>query len=236
MRGSCSIFPVALLALLFGGFASAAAPGEVVIDDQGRQIQLNGDGTWVQVSRDRFATNAAGERIRLRPNGTWSLIQPEPNAPDLEPGIASTPKAPVLGLPADDVSFFLARLELLKKRKNRGKSNHSDIRWVFTVVVENQTSGALRLNASPDRFQVENSRGLAFDVLSAFSEKVQLGPGERTEVRVVAGEPEQRFAPQVNWGVKYLSLHVAPNTLGNTAKRTLSQNMDQIVRREVSSF
>ena len=48
--------------------------GQVVVDDLGRQVQLNDDGSWVLISSDRYAISHQGERIKLRPDGSWVIV------------------------------------------------------------------------------------------------------------------------------------------------------------------
>jgi hypothetical protein len=99
---------------LCAGFCSPAKAQEIVIDSDGRQIQLNDDGSWSLLSRDLFATNEAGERVRIRPDGTWAIADstnlPPARASNLESAATERANIPV----ADNlVSVYLSGVEIL---------------------------------------------------------------------------------------------------------------------------
>ncbi len=201
-----------------------AEAAEVVISDDGRQIKLNADGTWQQLSQDRFATNAAGQRIRLHPDGTWSMAGRAPastGAADIAPATALE-QEPVL---------YLSDVAIVRRVIQRTKSKHAESRMRFMLEVDNRTEASLPVPADlVDRLVAKSSRGTAYSILSATASVGTIPPGERVGIEVWAKDSPTWF------GIKYLSLEVAPDTFGNGVTRILSRNMNEVKRQEVEQF
>ncbi len=203
---------------------------EVVVSDDGRHIQLNGDGTWIQLSQDRFATNAAGERIRLMPNGTWTRMLEDPQP--LRGATHSNATVSPAGVPLlSEATLHLARVEILRRKIKRAKSIHAETRTLFHVNVDNHRAGELQLSGiMPEQFKAMSSAGGVFEILSVQVDEPRVAPGEQAWVRVeAAGSPDW-------FGVKYLQLEVAAGALGNERARLLSKSMDDVERRSVDQF
>ena len=197
-----------------------------MVSDDGRQIQLNADGTWVQVARDRFATTATGERVRLRPDGTWSIVRVED-----APAVARQDAAPVTRQLVEEPALFLSHAEIQRLTRKRAKSKHAETRMLFTVEVRNDSPETVALGGDLQAsLAVRDSRGGGYEVLSAAPATRSLAPGAQTQVAVVAADAPRWF------GIKYLSVEVARGALGNAQRRILSKNMDEVVRRDVEAF
>ena len=218
-----------LCACLIGLPAAVIAAEEVVISDDGHQIQLNGDGTWVQLSKDRFATDTDGRRIRLRPDGTWSIVGSDLVVGEkMQRDVATPAPRPQL---LDEPVLFLERVELLKKRRKRAKSSHAELKMFFQVTIRNESTRTLDLaSVRASQLTARSSRGTAYSVTEVIPTARTVEPGQTAELSVWADDGPQWF------GIKYLSLEFPANTVGNSATRILSKNMDQVVRREVDSF
>ena len=210
-------------------FSSAVSyADEVVISDDGRQIQINGDGTWVQLSKDRYAVNAAGQRVRLKPDGTWTLI----NESALTGISTSGTIAPLTPLSAaSESTLHLAKVEILKRRIKRAKSIHAETSTVYHLQVLNDSKQTIMV--SPDLAQAlraRSSSGGEYPIESVSFDRGEIAPGERGSIQVVAKGAPQWF------GVKYLVLEVAPDALGNSDTRILSKSMDDVEKRSVDSL
>jgi hypothetical protein len=212
------------------GIALSLAPSttlaeEVVISDDGRQIQLNGDGTWIQLSRDRYATNAEGRRVRLRPDGTWTLMTDAEAVAKVAPA-AGAQLTPLKA--ASESTLHLAKVEILRRKIKRAKSIHAETRTVYHLGVRNDTEAPLELSPDLKRaLKARSSSGGEFEILTLDIEQQRLAPGERTNIRVEAEGSPQWF------GVKYLQLEVAAGALGNADRRLLSKSMDEVDKRSV---
>lgn len=208
--------------LLLGVSVSAA---EVVISDDGRQIQINGDGTWVQLSKDRYAINAAGERIRLKPDGTWSLLS------DAKPANGQAPVALTPISAALESTLFLSKVEILKRRIERAKSTHAEVRSVYYLQVVNDSPADITLdNSLSTKLLPGSSSGAEFEVISVSFPTGLIKPGERETIEVVADGAPRWF------GVKAMTLEVTAGALGNRQSRVLSKMMSDVDRRDVDDF
>lgn len=212
-----------LLALVLFALAFSAFAEEVVVSDDGKQIRLNDDGTWVQVSQDRFATNAQGQRVRLRADGTWNVMSVAPNDLD-QPG---RPEQVAVSL-QDEPVLFLKSVEILRREIKRAKSTHAETRMRYTIGVDNKTEEAVTLDLTGP-FNATTSRGGEYPTLSVD------GPGkidarEQGEVVVVVQDAPAWF------GIKYLSLEVPAGAVGNASKRLLNKNMNEVKRLRVDQF
>ena len=210
------------VATLISTAGVAVAQEEVVISDDGRQIQINGDGTWVQLSKDRYATNSAGQRLRLKPDGTWNVMA------DTE----RTQGTPLTRLSAaNETTLFLEKVEILKRKIKRAKSIHAQSNTVYHLQVLNDTSDVIRLDVDlTGALTAGHSSGGRFPIERVSYDRAEIAPGERGQLTVVAEGAPQWF------GVKYMTLEVAANALGNSNRRVLSKNMTEVVKREVEQL
>lgn len=217
-----TIISPAVVCLLL--FSTGSVRAEVVISDDGRQIELKADGTWQQLSRDRFATNAAGQRVRLHPDGTWSVD----GQADLEG--AADGVAPALQGRVDAV-MHLSDVTILRRVIERAKSKHSESRVHFVMQVDNRTGSDLAVPADlMSRLRATSNRGAQYELISAKARQSVIPAGERVAIDVWAEWSSFAFR------LKHLSIEVAPGTFGNSVTRVLSRNMTDIERREVDSF
>ena len=201
---------------------------EIVISDDGRQIQLNGDGSWVQLSADRYAINAAGERIRLKPDGTWSVLGEQVLSPSRS---NVTPLSGANSLAAVQSTLFLAKVEILKRRIKRAESVHAETRSIYYLRVINDGATDIRVDASlADKLVARSSSGMVFPISSVEFEDAVIVTGQHATIRIEAEGSPQWF------GVKTMVLEVAPNALGNSQTRLLNKSMDDVERRSVDNI
>ena len=211
-------YSLSLLLLL----ASSALAEEVVVSDDGRQIRLNDDGTWVQVSQDRFATNAQGQRIRLRADGSWNVMSTSPE------DIARSDGGQNVASLVDEPVIFLKTVEILRREIKRAKSKHAETRMRYTIGVDNKTTETISLDLTVP-FEATTNRGGDFPLLSADGPR-QVLAGQQAEVIVVVEDSPAWF------GVKFLSLEVPAQAIGNVGARLLNKNMNEVKRLNVESF
>ena len=216
---------VLLVCLLSAAWVCAE---EIVISDDGRQIQLNGDGSWVQLSADRYAINAAGERIRLKPDGTWSVLGDQALAPS-----RSNPASPsgANSLAVIQTTLFLAKVEILKRRIKRAKSVHAETSSIYHLRVINDGATDIQLDASlADKLVARSSSGEVFPISAVEFEDPVIVAGQQATIRIEAEGSPQWF------GVKTMVLEVAANALGNSQPRLLNKSMDDVERRSVDNL
>ena len=202
--------------------ASSAVAEEVVVSDDGRQIRLNDDGTWVQVSQDRFATNAQGQRIRLRADGSWNVISASSE------DIVRSGAIPNTASLQDEPVIFLKNVEILRREIKRAKSSHAETRMRYTIGVDNKTEQTVALDLTGP-FEATTNRGGEYPLLSADGPR-QVLAGQQAEVVVVVEDSPAWF------GVKFLSLEVPAKAIGNAGARLLNKNMNEVKRVNVDNF
>ena len=202
--------------------ASSAVAEEVVVSDDGRQIRLNDDGTWVQVSQDRFATNAQGQRIRLRADGSWNVISASSE------DIVRSGAIPNTASLQDEPVIFLKNVEILRREIKRAKSSHAETRMRYTIGVDNKTEQTVALDLTGP-FEATTNRGGEYPLLSADGPR-QVLAGQQAEVVVVVEDSPAWF------GVKFLSLEVPAKAIGNAGARLLNKNMNEVKRINVDNF
>lgn len=203
---------------------------EYVISDEGKHIQLNDDGTWAQVSKDRYATTRDGRRIKLRPDGSWeevreALHQPE-EALSYNDQVLSAQKVEDV----NDVVILLDKVEILKIKTKLKKSARLDTRTVFHLRIKNEVdSSTLQSENLMKGLSAYSSSGQKFPIERIVPTKQADSAGHTVLTIVTDGSPKW-------FGVKYLSLAINQNLLGNRSKRILSRGMDEVVIRTVKSF
>jgi hypothetical protein len=220
-----------MLLLIFSFFTAALSAGEYVISDDGRQILLNDDGSWVQVSKDRHATTASGQRIRLKPDGSWDVMKKLDSDEAAAHYAISNSGSQHEAIAGNDVGMLLDKVEILKKKTKVLKSVRIDTRTVYHLTIINQSSENIQLDTLPlDAFSANSSGGDVFEVLSATATSELLKPSQRTTLIVVTeGSPKW-------FGVKYLNIELAKNAIGSSMPRILSKNIDDVIRRTVDKL
>ena len=203
---------------------------ERVIADDGREVQLNDDGSWEYLSSDRFATSATGKRIRLMDNGTWELT-----------GELAVPAATLV---AEDIKMVvgeqpmeakLARLSIESKRSKKSESHKSSSKKTQTVFALNFTLGkqaeeVQALSFSEDDFEVVDSGGREYDIVSVTPARLSLSPGEETTIVIrVDGSP--------HWfTIKAMSIVIDKMALGSEQDLELSKPMSEAKKTTVDGF
>jgi len=220
---------VSAMAVMTSLVTAQAMSDEIVISDDGRQIQLNSDGSWVQLSRDRYATNAAGERVRLRPDGRWGVLAQDQDQGQNQADASSSAQTPMIA--AGESVLFLAKVEILKRRIKRAKSVHAQTNTVYHLQIRNDSSEVIELGDDlAASLTARSSSGRVYTIESVSYDDDIIEPGEQAGVRVVAAGSPTWF------GVKFLSLEIAAGALGNAQKRVLSKNMNDIKKVSVDKL
>jgi len=218
---------VSAMAVMTSLVAAQAISDEIVISDDGRQIQLNSDGSWVQVSRDRYATNADGERVRLGPDGRWRVLVQDQGQNQAD--ASSSALTPMIA--AGESALYLAKVEILKRRIKRAKSVHAQTNTVYHLQIRNDSNEVIELGDDlAASLTARSSSGRVYTIESVSYDDDVIEPGEQAGVRVVAAGSPKWF------GVKFLSLEIAAGALGNAQKRVLSKNMNDIKKVSVDKL
>lgn len=229
-----SFFPIISATIISLASLNVSAE-ETVITDDGHQVLLKDDGSWVQLSKDRFATTPSGKRIRLLPDGSWKVMEAVKNYDaqqykHISPHASTTSK----NLPVSTITgtqVLLAKTEFLKVKTKLSKSVRIDTRTVYHLTVKNNSEQEVSLaSLSPSQFQATASNGEKFKILSVNPKQQQLSKGEQASITVTADATPRWF------NVKYVSLSIDANTFADSPKQILSTNLDNVQKRLVDSF
>ena len=224
-----------LTTLLISNICSAV---EYVISDDGRQIQLNDDGSWIQISKDRHATTPDGRRIRLKPNGSW-VVMPKIsgetksalNTDHPAIGFTSQIKPQNLTPNISGISILLPKVEILKKKTKMLKSSRIDTRTVFHLQIINGSKQTLQLDETIKSGITATSSGKdQFPVTAIQFSAVSIAPGQRAAMTVFTEGSPKWFS------IKYLNIQIDKNVIANNAAKILSMNMDDVITRTVKQF
>ena len=229
-----------LSSLLIGSFSffgstTAFADPVTAISDDGREVILNDNGEWQYVTEDRFATTEDGQRIRLKADQRWQKVR-DSEAPAYQPVPISTIQRDSItisdsnlsGVPHSGNSFdvTLDQVQVENQRETVGKNKRLRSNLVFYLEIKGQGDSEHQLN--PEQFSVQDSRGKAYPVFSVTAGTSPIGGKPRWVIRA-------KGAPRW-WGVKFFSLQIAPNALGNTDSIELRKPMRDVLKKEVESL
>lgn len=208
-----------------------ALADEDVISDDGKEIRLYSDGTWTQLSRDRYATAPDGRRFKLKPDGRWEVIVDEQAGGIAQLNGDAGGTAMSKERASSGTAVLLTRVETQKVVTKMIKSNRADTRTVYYLSVRNSGEAPIDLAELPaDAIQAVDSKGRQYKILSITTEEGAIQAGRSQQIIVVSDGSPRWF------GVKYMSLHIAQNALGDNPRMVLSKNLHDVETRIVEAF
>jgi hypothetical protein len=215
-------FLTGYLSLLLSGLLAAplALAGQNVISDDGREVRLEDDGSWVFVSNDRFATTPDGRRVRLKSDGRWEY------ADSAAPPTARAPASPVTTGP---VTASLAKVEIEIAEEKSHKNVRRTLHSVFYLQL--QGTGNTDLQASLEGVTVSDDRGNDYPVLSVKPATPQLSTAKISQVVVRA-----EGAPTLWNRATAMTLTIPPGSIGNTQAITLRRDARDMQKKKVDSL
>lgn len=214
-----------------------SAESQIVTAEDGRQVQLNANGSWHYIQRDRYATNARGERFVLSPDGSWRPLLSE--NPESQASATIPPPSSHFGLratTADQVSDDPVQLTLMqvvvKKSKTQGlKSVRIDTETHFVVRLYNHSDQSMEIGDVDKRlFDASTSRGRTLKVRDVAFEQAAIAPGKHTDITVkCSGSPRWKF-------IDHLRLRVEANAVGNQQPYILDRSLRDVEFVDVKSL
>jgi hypothetical protein len=223
-RNLWSSFMTSLLSLpvVFIAVPGAQAEPKTAIADDGREVRLKDNGVWEYVTDDVFATTSDGQRIRLKSNQRWQKVR-DGEAPAYQPVPISTVERD--NATVADVSLILDQVHIENQREDIRKNTRLRSNIVFYIEVN---SDDLIDRLTPDQFVAQDSKGKAYPVFSVEQGAAPIGGQPRIVVRA-------KGAPRW-WGVKFFSLQIAPNAIGNPDTIDLRKPMRDVLKKEVQEL
>lgn len=209
-----------LVCATIGLVSPSLLAGEDVISDDGREVRLKNDGTWDFRSNDRYANTKDGQRIRLKSDNTWEYVGNAPMETDVQFRDVST-----------DIKLRQVVFESFKEKahKNTRKKTHT----VFYLSTEVSAAAAAPVKVRQDNlalFNVSDSNGNEYPVLSVEPKLTELAPGSKQEFVIRAdGSPQW-------WGVKSIQLKLSPEIFGSAEFIVLNESVHEIKKKNVEGF
>ena len=210
-----------MLSLLLIPVSDAYSADQKVITDDGREVLLKGDGTWVFRSTDRFANTKDGQRVQLKQDGSWQYMGNAPVASD------------------EHVRSTLLDIKLQKvviERHEKKVQKNIRLRTQTVFYVSLGLSALAKNNISITKndvshIEVNDNNGKTYPVLSIDPAPVVLKPDSDTTMVIRAdGSPL--------WldDVKSMSVIFKPEIYGIQQPVTLSRDVDDFEKKKVAGF
>jgi len=220
----------ALLAvpLMFSLFIGPALYGaESVVSDDGREVQLEDDGSWHYKTSDRFATTAEGKRVRLKDDGSWSYTG-EITAPKRALEDQVFVEAQSLAVVLTDLVIETYRSKKSESHKASRKQTQTVFHVSFSVAADAANSVAIALETTS--FSVEDSDGREYPIISVAPLAATISPGDEFTVVVRAdGSPHW-------WTTKSMSLIMHKGSLAGSERFVLTHSMSSAKKKSVQGF
>ena len=209
-----------LMLLLIPGSDAMSADQQVITDD-GREVLLKGDGTWVFRSTDRFANTDDGQRVQLKQDGSWQYVGNAPMA--TEEHVRSTL-----------LDIKLQKIVIERHEKKVQKNVRLRTQTVFYVNFGLSARAKNNISITKNdvtHIEVNDNNGKTYPVLSIHPAPVVLKPGSDTIMVIRADR-----SPLLLDDVKSMSVTFKPEIYGIQQRVTLSRGVDDFEEKKVSGF
>ena len=217
-----AFFPGSLILCIAAVSASQGVfADQDVISDDGREVLLKDDGSWIFLSTDRYANTEDGRRVRLKADGSWEYVGNAPMQSEQQVRTTTT-----------DIKL---QQVVIEKHEEKSYKN---------VRVTSQTVFYLDINVSPladkditisdadlSRIKVEDDKGKSYPVLSISPKPLTLKPDSKQTVEIRADG-----APSWLRGTKVMKIELAAGLAGNDKPITLEQRVDDMETIKVDGF
>lgn len=208
------------IVLLFSVQIQAA---QRIFSDDGREVQLNPEGSWEYTSTDRFATTADGRRVRLSADGQWAYTGEKSAA------------GQKIAVDQQSLDIMLGDLviETVRGKKSPGsKNSHKKTRSVFYIILgldkTAKTDFSVALNARD--FTVEDTDGRNYPVTAITPGNVVIKPAGEAVITVYAdGSPHW-------WTTESMTVKISKVVFSSTKAITLSRAMSDAKKKQSERF
>lgn len=210
-----------MLMLLFIPGSVAWSAEQQVITDDGREVLLKTDGTWVFRSTDRFANTEDGQRVQLKQDGSWQYVGNAPMA--TEEHVRSTL-----------LDIKLQKVVIERHEKKVQKNIRLRTQTVFYVDLGLSPLAKSNISITKNdvtHIEVNDNNGKTYPVLSIHPAPVVLKPGSDTTMVIRADR-----SPLWLDDVKSMSVIFTPGIYGIQQPVTLSRGVDDFEEKKVAGF
>ena len=210
-----------MLILFLIPVSDASSADQKVITDDGREVLLKGDGTWIFRSTDRFANTEDGQRVRLKQDGSWQYVG---NAPVVtQEHVRST---------LLDIKLQTVVIERHEKKVQKNVRLRTQTVFYVNLGLSAQAKNDISITKNDvSHIEVNDNNGKTYPVLSIHPAPVVLKPGSDTTM-VIRADGSPLWLDEV----KSMSVIFKPEIYGIQQPVTLSRDVDDFEEKKVAGF
>ncbi len=209
-----------LMLLLIPGSDAWSADQQVITDD-GREVLLKADGSWVFRSTDRFANTKDGQRVKLKQDGSWQYVGNAPMA--TEEHVRST---------LLDIKLHKVVIERHEKKVQKNVRLRTQTVFYVNLGVSPLAKNNISITKNDvSHIEVNDNNGKAYPVISIHPAPIVLKPGLDITMVIRADG-----APLWLDDVKSMSVVFRPEIYGIQQPVTLSRDVDEFEEKKVAGF
>jgi len=210
-----------ILSLLLIPGSDACSADQQVITDDGREVLLKEDGTWVFRSTDRFANTKDGQRVQLKQDGSWQYVGNVPVAS--EEHVRSTL-----------LDIKLKKVVIERHEKKVQKNIRLRTQTVFYVNLGLSAWAKNNISITKNdvsHIEINDNNGKTYPVLSIDPAPFVLRPDSDTTM-VIRADGSPLWLDDVT----SMSVIFKPEIYGIQQPVTLSRDVDDFEEKKVAGF
>ena len=183
-----------------------------MITDDGREVQLNDDGSWAFRSNDRFASTSDGRRIRLKEDGSWQYAK-------------DAPPVPHKNTQTQNQAIKLEKIVIEKHVKKGIKNTRVKTQTVFYLKLDSsKQANALSSSTDTSLIEVKDNNGKSYPVIS-------VKPGSAGGVIIRAEK-----SPGILDDARMMEITLKAGAFDNRSPVTLNMRVVDFYREDVDGF
>lgn len=209
------------LALSLAPLSNALSATQEIITDDGREVLLKEDGSWVFRSTDRFANTKDGRRVRLKDDGSWQYTG---NAPLVMKEQVRTTDL--------DIKLQKVVIETYEKKVQKNKRIKTQTVFYLNLELSALAKGNININKNDtSMIKVIDNNGKNYPVLSIQPSPTILEPNSNITIVIRA-----KSSPSWLDKVKSMEVVLHPGIFGIQDPITLKQNVIEFDEKKVDGF
>lgn len=211
----------AVVALGLMGFLAASQASQIVDGPDGRQIQLNDNGSWEYVSDEVFVDLPNGSRVALSPDGRWRTV-----------GLAPVIEEEQYRDLDVAVNITAGEIEEIREKVGSGKNTRtvSTMNFQLSLALADSAERVIALSAlQPAHFKITDNKGRDYAVVSVESSQQSLTAGAKAQIQLSSDDAPSGFTR-----VNYFVVQIAPEALATASAIELQIPYENIVRNRIN--
>ena len=200
--------------------ATALYSAQRVISADGREVQLNDDGTWKYLSNDRLANTSDGKQVLLKEDGSWQYAGNAPLSTDSQ--VRTT-----------NIDLKLDKVVIETHEKKVQKNTRVRTQTVFYVDIQVSLQSTNNINIDSqviDKIEVNDDAGKQYSIL-AISPQIEIKPGAKQRIAVRVEK-----SPSIFDDVKSMTITFRQGLFGLSETVSLTQKAIDFDAKKVDGF